>query len=230
MIWLLLPVFTPFWWLLTMAFFIWLVICEERDCPGQAFGVLVFYVVVATLLGDFVSVLSWLPQLGWLTIIGGLGGYVVIGFLWGVFRYWWEQSLAISRYNDKKVNFLNSKGLVHPTAHTEIPDAFLEEWIRTIEDYSGKLTFRSFFNDQKSRIINWMVWWWLSVFSFFFRDFLLRFYTILLDKTKKVFERIENRIWGAADQEHAENLKRAQILKNVVSADIIARTVESRNR
>lgn len=203
MIWLLLPMFSFWWVLLTVAFFGWVIVCEEMEKPFEAFGVLLFYVILASLFGDFFSVVKGIFLKGWLYVGVGVPLYIVIGFAWGVFRYWWEQSLQVAKYNEKKISFLHEHGIQKSTAATEVPEELLVEWMNIIgvSQYSRTPHFRQFFHAQRKRVMNWMSWWWLSMLSFFLRDLILRAYTIILNKTRFIFENIDNRVWGSTNVE-----------------------------
>ena len=224
------PMLGLWWWVLTLGFFGWLVFCEESDQPLGGLGVLALYVVVASLLGDFGAVLKWIAHISWLYIVVGVPLYLIIGFCWGVFRYWWEQNLRVAKYNERKVEFLRSKGIRTAMTNTEIPDEHLDAWASVIglDGYFGD-EFRKFFQQQKKRVINWMSWWWLSMLSFFLKDFVLRFYSIVLNKTRVIFEGIDRRVWGKVDGDYARMQARLNERK-VAQEEENQRRPGSRNR
>ncbi len=199
MVWLIFPFFSVWWWVLTLGFFGWLLFYEETEHPLEALCVLLLYCVLFTLIGDFVHVLSWVLHKGWLVLLALFIGYLPAGFCWGVFRYWWEQSRSVAKYQDAKIDFLRRNGLTSATEETDVPENLLREWIGMVGLDRPSYAFtgmRRFFQDQKKRVINWMAWWWLSMLSFFLKDFILRFYEIVLSKTRKLFEAIDRRVWG----------------------------------
>lgn len=205
MFFLLFPVLGFWWWILTLSFLGWLVLCEEFDMPLGGLFVLFGYLLVVSLLGDSWIFLKWLTHGGLIYFLVGVPIYLIIGFFWGVFRYWWEQSLSVAKYNERKLEFLQTRcGIRAATIFMDVPDEHLDQWMKVIgvtKSYPN-IEFQKLFPEQKKRIVNWMSWWWLSMASFFLKDFLLRFYAILLNKTQVIFENIDRRVWGRVEGEY----------------------------
>lgn len=205
MLWLFFPIFGFWWWLLLAAGLGWILILEECERPAEAAGVLAGFLVITAFLGDAGRLFLWAAHHGWSTL-ALIIVYLGTGFLWGVFRYWWEQSIAVAKYNDQKIEFLRKKGFNLPNLASEIPSQFLDEWIDQIgaSRYSGRDNVRKFFHEQKKRVINWMSWWWLSMVSFLLKDFVLRFYTIVLNRTRVIFEGIDRAVWRGTAEDFSQ--------------------------
>jgi hypothetical protein len=212
------PLFGFWWWALTLSILGWIFILEEMEKPGEVCGVLLLYVLLAVFLGDFLSVFKWVAANGAFIGLICAPTYLICGFFWGIFRYWWEQSISLAKYNEAKVDFLTIKRIPNVTPQTEIPENLLEEWASKVGEnpshsYYGANNLRKFFNHQKKRVITWMSWWWLSMISFVCKDFITRFYYIVLNWSRGIFEAIDRRVWGKAStdferiQQHFENKK-----------------------
>lgn len=211
MIFLLFPVMSLWWWILTLGFLGWITILEEKEHPDQAFGILVFYVALAVFFGDFLSVLQWMGRNGFYVLGGFLLGYVPIGFVWGIFRYWWEQSRQLDKYYELKANFLKKHNCSQTTIKNPIPENLIQTWEEELKNcvYSRtyKMPFRLYFQQQKKRIISWMAWWPVSVLCFSLNDVVVRFYQILLLKTQGLFEGIEKRVWKDVEKDFVSSSK-----------------------
>ena len=65
--------------------------------------------------------------------------------------------------------------------------------------------------------------------SFFLKDFVLRFYSIVLNKTRVIFEGIDRRVWGKVDGDYARMQARIDERKAADEAEHASR-VNNRNR
>ena len=227
------PLFGFWWFILFAVAFGWLILLEEYERPGEAFAVFLGFFVVTTAFGDAWRFLSWTTNHGW-HMLAAIGIYLVVGFVWGIFRYWWEQSLAISNYNEKRLDFLRTNGLPNATYDTEIPDNLLDGWIGRTgidpERHYSERRLRRYFQDNRKRIINWMSWWWLSMICFFCKDFLLRFYAIVLNRTRVIFEGIDRRVWKSASGDYTKMETRLEERRRKTEEEEAARETARRSR
>lgn len=206
MVWFLIPMFGPWFWILSILTFIWIIGLVETEHPAGALSVIVGWVVVFTLIGEVGNVLQWV--LGNPLRIGLYSGYyIVAGFVWGVIHWWWKQNKDRREYDERRFKFMSDKGLLNGQYHkdVQIPDKFLGEWKQIASSLAYYNSgYRVYFAENKKQIITRMVYWPISLMSYFFKDFLVEIYMMFLHKTRAIFEWIEKKAWSGTEDDFRE--------------------------
>lgn len=194
MIWFIIPMFGPWFWILSILAFLWIIGLVETEHPRGAFSVIVGWIVIFTLIGELGHVIQWVLKNPFRVGLYS-GYYIVAGFVWGVVHWWWKQNKDRREYDERRFKFMVGKGLLRGEGNTslhhndvQIPNEHLEAWKTITEhlDYSY-LGYRVYFAQNKKRITNRMVYWPIGVVSYFFKDFLVEIFTVLLQKTRAIF-------------------------------------------
>ena len=211
MVWLLIPTFGLWWWLVTFTLFCIAVVVEEHDCPGGVLGILLGYLIFSTVFGEFGHGLAWIDDHK-MRLLVYIAGYFACGFLWALFRFYWDQHKDRREYDQRRYDFLLSRKIIQAGADHKvvpIPDDLILEWQKAsgVARYSTGGGLRKYFEDQKTQIANRMMWWWLSLTAFLFSDIIREFYQLVLEKTRKLFMRIEKMVWRGTESDFREVMK-----------------------
>jgi len=200
MIWLILPSFTLWFWVISAAALIFFISFIEKEWSEGAFICLLVYLAVFSLLGDVWHIFRWMQENPFRMTMGSIS-YVLLGFVWGIVHWLWSQNRDRRKYDEKRYGFMNEKGLLKSGdfhKDVEMPDKYLKEWAGVCDRRYA--SYRKYFEDKKRAIVNRMIYWPFSVLSAIFRDLLVDFYTMLLNQTKAIFVMIEKAAWaGTAD-------------------------------
>lgn len=204
MIWFILPLFGTWFWILSIATLIIFISCVESEAPAGAFCTLLVWFVVFVLFGEAWKALTWIAEHP-LQVGGTVLVYIIAGFFWGVIHWWWRQNKRRREYDDKRFTFLSNKGLLNgnSTSHksVKIPSTLLEEW-RKFLGLSWRIqSYNEHFTENKKRIVNRMIYWPVSLGSYFFKDFLVELYMTVVHKTQAIFVGIEKRAWAGTEDD-----------------------------
>ena len=208
MFWMWLPFFGTWWWIITVAAFIILIIAEENNSAGGAFGVLLTYLGIITLVGEGGSILGWVGDNPWRVAISVLG-YLVLGLPWAAFWWWWKQSEKFEEYSTKRRKFCINKNICTESEYSpdiKIPDEYLQEWRGSGYTYDNS-NLRAFWVEHKDTLTCAMTWWPIHAGSFFFKDFLWNMWNRILNLFSQVFDSIDKKVWGGVSDDFPRNRK-----------------------
>jgi hypothetical protein len=209
-VWLILPMFSFWWVVLVFVFFVLtcvIIELDEEPHPTGAAWTLFFFCLLAALLSDMTHLVVWLFHHPGTLIFYGLL-YVIFGFSYGVFRWWWDQTKALTKYDEmrakffKKCNLLSQEQVYSSTI--SIPDTHLAEWKLYVERYRGGSTHKTFL-DCKGEITSRMSFWIFSLAAFVCKDFLAEISQRLLNRFRKIFIKIEESVWQKTIQDFRES-------------------------
>ena len=202
----LIPIFVlgSFWFWLLVAITLLVILCDTSsdDCGFSAFALFVS-VVLFTLFGSggILTAIALHP----LTILSGLGIYLVIGTIWGVCKWYLFVSRMALDYDNLKRKWLQSCGMADPGPNAAVPPVRLQDWCeyatsRTtfISASRGENNARTFtikvpslFN-YSSQWISWVAYWPISMFWSAFHDMLLQMFERLRNLMSGLTQRIAN--------------------------------------
>jgi len=182
--------FSPLWWLLIIGSVIGMGYSLERREKGVWAGaVLLTTILLITLAGDtpLLALIGALPWWGYLVLIGG---YIVAGALWGIFRWGLYTNKKKAEYDTNKLEWLREHGV---NAGRDVPDNLKKEYndfLSSDNRYSYSITKKvkkpgaTYYETVTERIIqirplawrnwhrigNWMGYWWASIIWWVFAD------------------------------------------------------------
>lgn len=128
-----------------------------------------------------------------------IGGYIALGTVWSLFRWYRFQVGLRRKYDARKEQFLREH--VATTFLQEkisldtnlIPPDLIIEWRRRNPDGNPKDYAMSRYT---SKILTWMVFWPLSMLDWVLDDLATRVFQLVFDVFRGVYARILNHIWG----------------------------------
>lgn len=210
-------IFGGIWfWIVVGGFALWFVIATFREKGGQTFSATLLLLGVLLFFSNF-NIFQWiydnpLPCFYW------AGGYLGIGIVWAVIKWYLFNTKVRSVYNNLRAAFLEAYGDGSDT----IPNQCLEKWgeylsnekswkeLTRYYEFKKRWTVRSI-NDvipspsqYKDNIIFWMMHWPLSFIFFFLGDFLERLFTRIYQAISSMFEGITKRIFKSIPDDFAK--------------------------
>jgi len=198
-------VFGTIWfWILGGLLAITLLTEVVNEKYGWAFVTLAFFAVMLFLFGDWKW--SWVKEHQsevWRYALIYLTGGVILA----VIKWWFLVSDAKDKYDNHKVEFLESKGYPHAT---KVPEDLRETWneevirIYRLSYLAHPVTAEAIIpraRENKDRIIGWMVYWPIVAFWSLFRDVLRRIYETIYRYISKSFQQIAAFQFRGVDEE-----------------------------
>lgn len=151
-------------------------------------------------------------------------GYLVIGAIWSVLKWYTLVKDKFKLYNEVRAKFFKDNKIsasVLPPIHADnfsralANEGVLKTWYRgagdelTIDKIAPKPS------ENKSRILYWIGWWPLSVVGTIVGDYLLRVVNHIYDLFVTVYERISHSVFGSINLEEL-NQKPEKVEKNEI--------------
>ncbi len=140
---------------------------------------------------------------------GFVGGYLILGLLWSIFKWQIFLGEASERYESVKQRFLESRGL--PITYElrkgqnriVIPQDKKVQWTDYYNDYHRSDSLIPVARDNKSRIIAWMCYWPWSAISFLLRDWIRKLFNQIYENVSRIFEKMQERIFASTKEDFA---------------------------
>ncbi len=157
-------------------FFLLLFLTENEQTFLSTASILIFFAIIAAL--GYFNVFTWAYHNAGLCL-GCFAGYFVVGSIW-VFPKWWLYCQGIlDKFRDDKENrnisyYGNSTG-----------------------NYISKLDL----NKNKNRILNWMMFWPLSMISTFLDDFVTRIFRAIYNRIRSQLQAISDKTINQINRE-----------------------------
>jgi len=136
-----------------------------------------------------------------LTTFGYFVGYLGVGVVWSLFKWWLTMRGIRSKYDLLKSDYL----LRHKIDSSVIPDSHKEEWRKHVIDNreykwgyghdQGQNPAIPMLSRNKDRITGWMVYWPASMVLFFLGDLLVNIYDWLYLTFAKFYQKISDRVF-----------------------------------
>lgn len=173
-------------WITLLAVLV-LIICEATESPILAAFTVLVALVLYQLVGG-VDILGYIKS-NPLSLFKWAGVYLVLGVVWGTFKWWLYAHKQLDSFKEFKASFLQS----HNVVGDKVPDNLKEKWL----DKSNHLyDFPPKVSRHKSRIIRWMAYWPTSVLWTLADDFIRKIYTVIYNKISSTLQRISNSVFA----------------------------------
>lgn len=163
----------------------------ETEKPGWATGWLVIGVVLFALFGN-ANPLAWVFQ-NTSTFLTALGGYLVIGVLWSVAKWWFYNLGVRDRFEERRTDWLKSH-----KAENLSDEKVREQFFR---DNADLRDFPPRLSRHKSRIMLWMGYWPFSALWTLVNDPVKRFFRWAYARMVRVYEGITKSIFSKYEGE-----------------------------
>ena len=142
-------------------------------------------------------------------------GYVVLGMIWGAFKWWRFCVKRRNEYEEAKVDFLKSKSATEMTPELRVG---WTDKLRNRSSYSryhgGSLPLAS---DNKEKIMNWMYLWPFSMLGYVFSDFVIRFGNFIYERMGGIYRSIAESVWKGTEADLASESDQALVAAKIVS-------------
>ena len=198
-------------WLFLAAELVLLIAYVESEKPAVQFATPISIVTFIVLLelGGSVDIFGFINNNKLLTGLLILG-YIALGAVWGVFKWWLFCRNEFDKYAAAKAKFLRKNGIVGQ-ADTTIPESLRANWRKTIEESQRNYSPDDRISaeppqvrDHKSKIIRWMTFWVVSVLWSLCHDFVSEVYQMVYHKISKVLQSMANRAFASQSADITE--------------------------
>lgn len=200
------------WYILSGLWVILLLVAIDKENILASGILIVLYLLFLQTIADL-NIIKYIAH-NPLESIGFILGYVLLGILWSLFKWWLYVNEKASHIRRKRYEFLKDRKkkyqkikdkkysgvfreswkelynlLENLTEDTSVPDALIKDWSHYIS-YHADIPKAS---SNKSKIAIWITYWPLSVIWSFLSDFIHRFMKQLVLKIKFIYDGISNR-------------------------------------
>ena len=191
-------VFGLWFWVIIAAVIILEIILVEYEKP--IVGMLVLGGALAAF--HFWSDVEWMQWIADhpLHFLGGLVGYVVVGVLWGVFKWFLYIKEFVYAYQQQRQQWLTRKGVKNAKLDTVVPENLRKEWNED-HRYRRSDTDPPHARQNKERIITWMGFWPWSMLWSLVRDPFQFIYRAIAVRLEKMSEKIYQQAGYDEDQQ-----------------------------
>lgn len=153
---------------------------------------------VATLItGNAIAHNGWLTfaRLHPLGVVEWAIGYLVVGCVWSIAKWYLYSRDRVIEYNEGKDSFLRIKGVTELTP----------QLAREFQNYSSTPDI-PVAREHKGTIILWMSYWPFSILGFLFNDFIKKIFNHLFEFLQSTYQRISDSVFSSVreDQELAK--------------------------
>lgn len=183
-------VFGSFWfWVFSVAVWALLTTLIEDEKGGFAFIALCGTFVALAFAGD-INILR-VAQAHPIQAVLFFLGYLFMGALWSLFKWWRLLKAAKERFNQERAKFFHrqdNKIAGQPASTGELLAYFYKEtkFDRLIPKVS----------EHKSQIISWMCYWPMSLVWYFLSDWIVNLFNKIFTALKGVFIGMRNRVFS----------------------------------
>lgn len=178
---------TPFFWLLMAIECGVLFWCLDDESDDYGSGIAGVSLVVIALLFQFFSPVkpfTYLWQHVWQAVLA-VAGYLVVGSLWSVIKWWFVETSRFNRVKDDFFQFNNLKGQT-------IPDEYRERWNNKVAKVKSDP------RQSKARFISWIAYWPWSLVWTLVNDPLKRAVRRIYTELLSTYQRITDHVWKEA--------------------------------
>jgi hypothetical protein len=175
-------------WILAGAVCLLLIAAVEYEKPGWATISLIVFCVALWLFGD-VNVIKLTTKEPLFTS-GLLVGYFVVGVIWSLAKWWFFVRQCRERYGKLRSTFLKKRGYRRDGSIPETEREQWQEWLNGQLRYDRGYQLRPTVQQNKSRILTWMIYWpWSAVWTVL-NDPVKRFFKFIFNQMKVVYQKI----------------------------------------
>jgi len=202
----------PWFWLLAIVAGCMIIWALESESGAWATTVLFIFGLLVVFFGPGVEWMKWVASNPW-TILWCILGYIALGGVWGVIKWYFYSSSKTDEFEDYKIAWLRSKGIKDKR---KVPKHLENEWTTYVCD-QGRWGHWEYTDDDefspgggrtppkkrkrqpvldaprawnnKARITRWMAYWPFSVI-----------WTMLDDVIKKIFRTIQRWLGDLMDK------------------------------
>ena len=188
-------------YIFTLVFIIFAVICEENDTLIGAVIVFIGYCVLIQLWAE-IDILKWVMK-NPLHLLWILPSYAFIGLVWSWFKWWLKVTRLAKMIDEELLKFKTAEKITTDSLTTRQNNKFRQYSILHLE--------KPKFSENKRKISVWVMYWPTSVFWFFLNDFVKKAIRRLVESFHKVYEGMTNRAFKNIDNiKIVDNIKKVE--------------------
>lgn len=182
-------------WLLMLVGVVGLIWTTETESPFLAAMIVAASVAVAHFVFG-VSIFALIASSPTVAI-GCLFGYLLVGVLWALPKWYFFVRNKRTEYLDELRSFLRGAGYDDCDTATEVPAGLRKEWFRRYGTRNRNLIPLA--RDHKSRIIHWMAWWPFSMIWTLINDPIRHLFIWTWESLRGVFDAISRSAMGGIE-------------------------------
>jgi hypothetical protein len=180
-------------WAVTGAAFLTLIALTECERTFTATS-LAIIIVGLTCFANGINPFTWTmanPDLAF----GSIVGYVVVGALYGVLKWWSFLRKILAKYNEIKTEFLRSQNMLGNVSLPTIPEELKGKWAERLDCEYGELRYigrgqMPSASAHKGKILAWMAWWPMSLTWLIINDPVKEIFQYVYEKLGTTMQRI----------------------------------------
>lgn len=208
-----------FWWLLILGASALIVLGLDQDKPRISTAVLAGTFLALFIFGDARETIWPYLQLNPYKITIFLLGYLVIGGVYGIYRWWVECTNHNYNFENFTRNFLKDYGKTGTVVDEELKPAFVSAmlnskfkiWNKAENAYVPEARIWAW--DNKGRIISWMTYWPWSLVWHVLNDFFRRIFRRMYQCITAVLDGITKRVFAKGVANYAMSPELATLVK-----------------
>lgn len=208
-----------FWWLLILGASALIVLGLDQDKPRISTAVLIGAFLALFVFGDAKETIWPYIRLNPTTILMYALGYLAIGGVYGVYRWWVECTNRNYRFEDFTRNFLRGYGITGTKVSDELKPAFVNAmldsefkiWNKAENSYIPNVQIWAW--DNKGRIIAWMTYWPWSLVWHVIDDFVRRIFRRLYQCITSILDGITKRVFAKGTENYSLSPEMSALVK-----------------
>jgi len=182
-------------WVLFAVLSILIIWSLEKEDLGWAVGATIVFLGLFLVLGNGLEVVQniWYNPL--LFLWYGLG-YIGIGVVWGLIKWYFYSLDALEIYKKIKYEFCQKNNLM---ADKPIPEEFKKKWMDFLKNYhihankASDMMPKAY--EHKSLIVSWMMYWPFSMFWSIIHDMVVRVFDTIQIWIRGIMDAIAKFVW-----------------------------------